>query len=208
MTASWSSSTPLIQISPEFDRLVVGAQRCRRCPAMDGMRRVLSVLNGPVPAEVMLIGEAPGRRGAEVTGVPFAGDESGRRLDALLDAAGWSRADVFITNAVLCNPRDPRGNNRTPTRVELANCSDWLARQVDVVSPVLVVALGATALRALATIAPHDLNVRDAGADPLPWASRWLAAAYHPGARAAIHRPFSQQVLDFVALAEWLRARP
>lgn len=173
---------------------------------MEGRRRVLSCLNGPVPARVMLIGEAPGRLGAERTGIPFHGDESGRRLDKLLAAAGWSRAEVFLTNAVLCNPTTASGSNRRPSAAELARCGVWLTAQIAVVDPRLIVTLGAVALEAVRQVAPHTLTLSDAGRLPVAWHGRWLACAYHPGARAAIHRPVALQRLDFEQLGRWLAA--
>jgi DNA polymerase len=189
----------------EFDALAAAAQACRRCPSMEGRRRVLSHANGSPASHVLLVGEAPGRLGAERTGVPFSGDEAGRRLERLLAAAGWSRGDVFITNAVLCNPRDAAGLNRRPSRRELGCCQPWLARQLDLIQPILVVALGATALATLRHIAPHPLRVADAGRLPIPWTGRWLAAVYHPGARSAVHRSFERQCDDFRRLGDWLR---
>jgi DNA polymerase len=174
---------------------------------MLGRLRVLSHANGPVPAAVLLVGEAPGRLGAGQTGKPFAGDESGRRLDALLAAARWRRAEIFITNALLSNPLDEHGHNRRPAPREVRACTGWLARQIEVVDPQLVVGLGAVALVALHAIAPHELRVRDAGQLPTPWHGRHLAAAYHPGARAAIHRPTQRQHEDFALLGAWLRGR-
>jgi uracil-DNA glycosylase family 4 len=170
---------------------------------MDGRVRVLSHLNGPVPAKIMLVGEAPGRRGAEISAIPFSGDESGRRLDALIAAAGWDRRELFITNAVLCNPQTATGNNRAPTAIECRNCTSLLARQIEVINPRLVVALGAVALRSLAAIAPHDLRVSGAGQLPIRWSDRWLAVAYHPSARAAIHRSIEHQRDDFRRLGAW-----
>jgi uracil-DNA glycosylase family 4 len=172
---------------------------------MDGRLRVLSRLNGPPNAAIMLVGEAPGRLGAERSAIPFAGDESGRRLDRLIAAAGWNRAELFITNAVLCNPLDTSGRNRSPSRREQAACSSWLARQVQVVNPRLVIALGAVALESLRHIAPHDLTLKDAVATPVPWHGRWLGVAYHPGARAALHRPMDKQLADFAQFGEWSR---
>jgi uracil-DNA glycosylase family 4 len=153
----------------------------------------------------MLVGEAPGRFGAERTGIPFHGDVSGLRLERLIEAAGWTRAELFITNAVLCNPRDARGNNRPPAPSEVRACNTWLAHQIEVVNPLLVVALGAVALRALALVAPHPCVVRDAGESPIAWHDRWLAVAMHPGARAAIHRADALQFADFRRLGEWFR---
>ena len=94
-----------------FDALAAAAQLCRACPMMEGRLRVLSRAMALSQAAVLLVGEAPGRLGAGQSGVPFAGDESGRRLDALLAAARWQRDEFFITNAVLCNPLDGHGRN-------------------------------------------------------------------------------------------------
>ncbi|HLT21289.1 MAG TPA: uracil-DNA glycosylase [Thermomicrobiales bacterium] len=188
-----------------LDALCERARACRACRSMDGRLRILSRLNGPPDARVMLVGEAPGRLGAARTAVPFAGDESGRRLDQLIAAAGWRRDELFITNAVLCNPLDEAGRNRPPRSGELANCRSWLQAQIDLIDPHLVVALGAVALKSLAGIEPHPLTVRDSANPPIPWHGRHLAAAYHPSARAAIHRPFAVQLDDFRRLGQWSR---
>lgn len=171
---------------------------------MAGQIPILSEASGPVPCSVMLVGEAPGRRGATRTGIPFNGDATGQRFDRLLDAAGWSRSDVFITNAVLCGPLDARGRNRPPRNDEVSRCSSWLSRQVEIVDPVLVVALGTVALQALRLVSHHELRVRNACDDAINWNGRWLAAAYHPSARAAIHRSFEAQLDDFRRLGQWL----
>jgi uracil-DNA glycosylase family 4 len=171
---------------------------------MQGRSRILTRANGPFPASAMLVGEAPGRLGAERSGIPFSGDESGRRLDILLAAAGWNKGDVFITNAVLCNPQDEHGRNRKPLRAERTNCLRCLIRQIEIVKPTLVVALGAVALESLADIEHHDLRVSHAGSSPIRWHDRHLAAAYHPGRRAAIHRSFDLQTDDFQRLGRWL----
>ena len=104
---------------PEIQALFARAQACRLCPRMAGRKRVLSEKNGHVNADVLLIGEAPGRFGAEVSGVPFQGDASGDNLEKLLAAAGLSRDEVFITNAVLCNPQSESGKNDKPKAGEL-----------------------------------------------------------------------------------------
>ncbi len=171
---------------------------------MDGQIRVLSDRNGPWNARGMLVGEAPGRHGAGQSGVPFGGDESGRRLDRLLEAAGLDRAGVFITNAVLCNPLDERTRNRPPRTNELSNCRGWLRAQIEIVDPELIIALGAVALRSLNQIEAHDLTVKSSACAPVKWYGRYLAAAYHPGARAAIHRPVERQLQDFDRFGQWL----
>jgi uracil-DNA glycosylase family 4 len=177
---------------------------CRRCPAMADRRRVLGVANGLPRAKVMLVGEAPGRLGADRTGIPFSGDASGHRLDRLLDASGWSRRDLFITNAVLCNPRDGHGRNRPPTRIELTNCRDHLAATLDLVRPRLVVALGRRASAALGALHPHTLAQAEPGAlEPWPHPSvPWIAWVLHPSPCTQTHRPFGVQEADWRRLRQ------
>jgi uracil-DNA glycosylase family 4 len=180
-----------------FERLVAEAQACRRCPSMEGRRRVLGAANGPLTAAIMLVGEAPGRLGAERTGVPFVGDASGQRLDRLLAVAGWTRADdVFITNAVLCNPRDARDRNRPPSAGELATCRTHLEATLTCVQPRLVVALGRRALKALAAIEPHDLQ-RAAPGRIVGWNGRWLTWMVHPSPLAGARRAWTLQCQDW-----------
>ena len=169
----------------DFATLVADVQRCRACPRMEGRRRVLGAANGPLRAVAVLVGTAPGRHGAERTGIPFSGDRSGMALDALLQSVELTRGDVFITNAVLCNPQDGRGRNAEPTATELHNCRAHLAQTLHVVDAPLVVALGRTAFAALLAVHPCDTGwERLLGRQAVPWLEgRHLAATYHPGPR-------------------------
>src|SRR5436309_10074304 len=117
----------------EFDALVASAAACVKCPAMCGRSAVLSERNGRVGARVLFIGEAPGRQGGDRTRVPFSGDQSGRNFTRFLDSINLTRDRVFITNAVLCNPRKPSGANRKPTTQEVLNCSAYLRRQIELI---------------------------------------------------------------------------
>jgi uracil-DNA glycosylase len=186
-----------------FAALCAEAAACTACPRMAGRRRVLSAACGPVPARLMLVGEAPGRRGADRTGVPFSGDAAGRALADLLEGAGLERGDVFITNAVLCNPRDAAGRNAAPTRAELANCAGFLARQIALVNPQVVAPLGAVALAALGRLHPHGLTLADVGV-PARWNTRVLFPLCHPSPRARGHRGLARQRADFSRLAALL----
>jgi uracil-DNA glycosylase family 4 len=167
---------------------------------MEGRRRVFGPGNGALDAAVLFVAEAPGRLGGDRSGVPLTSDQTGRNFTALLAEARLARADVFVTNAVLCNPRTAGGNNRAPAAGELANCRDHLARTLDLVAAPLVVALGAVALRALGAIEPHRLTLRADVGRPVAWRDRTLVALYHPGPRARIHRVEALQRADFRAL--------
>lgn len=185
-----------------FGQLCADAAACRRCPTMIDRPRILSPANGGPGARVIFIGEAPGRFGGDRTGVPFSGDQSGRNFERLLAAANLTRAEVFVTNAILCNPRDERGRNRGPTRQELASCGDLLARQLAMVAAPIVVTLGAVALKALDGLAAHGLHLREVVGQIVPWQGRMLIPLYHPGPRAQLHRSFAIQHDDFTALGQ------
>jgi uracil-DNA glycosylase family 4 len=184
-----------------FSELVDRVAHCTACPAMAGRARVLSARNGPLDARVLFVAEAPGRLGADRTGVPLTGDQAGRTFGRLLTEAGWCRAGVFVTNAVLCNPRDAHGANRPPSSAEISRCSGHLRRQLELVQAPIIVTLGQTALRALDRIESHGLTLaRDVG-KVTPWRGRILVPLYHPGPRAMIRRSYTQQVGDYRAIA-------
>lgn len=165
---------------------------------------VLGLANGRVGAQVMFIGEAPGRLGAARTGVPFTADQSGVRFEALLAAAGLRRQEVFVTNALLCNPlRD--GRNRAPRRREMVECATWLRQQVDAVGPRVVVTLGRVALEAVRLIEPHPLVLAVDCGRASPWYGRMLVALYHPSPRTVGRRRPAEQLEDFRRLGEMAR---
>ena len=191
--------------SHAFRLLVEEAAPCRLCGPM-GCPPVLSDRNGPAPARLMFVAEAPGRLGGAITGIPLSADETGRRFARWLADAGIERSGVFVTNAVLCNPLDARGRNRPPRRRERANCAPWLARQVDAVAPAIIVALGAVALAALEEIAPHGLTLRSDVGRAVPWQGRTLVPLYHPSPRTRAVRTDAQHAADYRALAALAKA--
>src|SRR5947207_14440435 len=105
----------------QFKSLVAEAARCTRCEAMCERSAVLSELNGPVDARIMFIGEAPGRKGADRTRIPFSGDQSGMNFDRFLASINLQRSEIFITSAASCNPRTESGADRRPKASEIRN---------------------------------------------------------------------------------------
>jgi uracil-DNA glycosylase family 4 len=190
----------------QFGETVARAQACHRCPRMEGRTRAIGPANGPLDARVLFVAEAPGRLGADRTGVPLSGDQTGRNFGRLLALAGIERSTIFVTNAVLCNPRSPDGRNDRPRTQEIRNCSEHLRALIEVLDPPWIVSLGRAALDALAQIEPHDrLLARDVGT-PVRWHGRRLVPLYHPGARAMIRRSFEQHAADYAALAAMINA--
>ncbi len=188
-----------------FFDLVSRVKKCKRCPRMQDSARVIGVGCGPLNAKVMFIGEAPGRLGADASELPFHGDKSGHNFESLLEQVGLSRYDAFVTNAVLCNPKDENGNNATPSSVEVANCAHFLKEQMELVNAPVVVTLGAVALRSTALINAHTLTLKDSVRSAHTWAGRQLIPAYHPGQRAMVHRSFANQLADYQFIAETVR---
>lgn len=97
----------------EFLKLAEKAQNCRRCEAMCDKTAVLSELNGNINPKVFFIAEAPGRQGADRTRKPFSGDKSGANFQAMLDSINLKREEIFITNTVLCSPRNETGDRKS-----------------------------------------------------------------------------------------------
>ena len=187
-----------------FTRLVRDVRACHACEAM-AYSHVLSDANGGIDARVLFIAEAVGRRGGAVTGVPLTRDESGRRFGAFLALGDIDRADVFVTNAVLCNPIDAAGRNRPPSARERARCLPFLARTLEIVRAPVVVTLGRVALEATRALTPHDADLRRDVAVPIAWRGRTLVPMYHPSRQSTLHRPQDSQEDDWRALAEIVR---
>jgi DNA polymerase len=121
----------------------LAARSCTRCPQLAATRTQVVFGAGNPDADLVLVGEAPGRDEDE-RGLPFVG-RSGRLLDRLLGELGLSRDDVYVTNLVRCRPPQ----NRDPLPAEVDNCSVWLWRTLELVQPRVVCALGNFATKLL-----------------------------------------------------------
>lgn len=189
----------------QFTLLVKRVQACKQCPRMEGRTRVFGVANGNINASVLFVAEAPGRLGGDKTGIPLTSDQTGRNFNKLLTAGNIDRAHIFVTNSVLCNPRNAKGNNAPPSPQEIRNCSQHLAATIEIIQPRYVVSLGVVALRALNLVRAHNaLLAQDVG-KPLQWHNRVLVPLYHPGPRAMIHRPMPAQMEDYRQLGALLK---
>ena len=184
--------------------LVYQVKHCNLCPRMRGRNKVMGSSNGNLDASVMFIAEAPGRLGADKFGIPLYGDQTGRNFEMLLASAGLDRVAIFITNAVLCNPRSPHGNNDSPTMAEIRNCSTYLKHVIDIVKPKYIVPIGAVALTALGIIEAHGVKLSQGVGSVFGWQAYNVYPLYHPGPRAFIHRTRAQQMEDYKILGKIL----
>lgn len=125
------------------------AKRCRRCPLYGPATQVVFG-EGPENARLMFVGEQPGDQ-EDLAGRPFVGP-AGQLFDAALAEAGVDRAQAYVTNAVKHFKFKPMGKRRIhdkPNVGEINHCRWWLKREIEMVKPELIVALGATAIRSL-----------------------------------------------------------
>ena len=116
---------------------------CQRCKLAGLGRKQIVFGTGDAQAELMFVGEGPGADEDE-QGLPFVG-RAGQLLNNMITAMGLKREQVYIANIVKCRPP----GNRTPERDECETCSPFLMRQIRVVRPKVIVALGATAAKNL-----------------------------------------------------------
>jgi uracil-DNA glycosylase family 4 len=181
-----------------FAELIAEAAHCRNCPAMCERAAVLSERNGPIDARVMFIGEAPGRKGADRTRVPFSGDQSGKNFERFLASINLARSEIFITSAALCNPQKVSGANRRPTAGEIRNCSDFLSRTIALIEPRVIVTLGGAALDALKLLHYHEFNLKNDAARIRTWNGKLLVPLYHPSPQVLItSRKEAAQLRDY-----------
>ena len=111
-------------------------QRCTRCSELAATRKTVVFGAGNADAELMFVGEAPGASEDE-QGVPFVG-RAGKLLETLLGEIGMARSEVFIANVLKCRPPA----NRDPRPEEIANCNEYLYRQVELIQPTVICTLG------------------------------------------------------------------
>ena len=144
---------------------------CTRCPLAYAGRHNIVFADGDPNARLMFVGEGPGAD-EDATGLPFVG-KAGQLLNNMIAAMGLKREQVYIANIVKCRPP----GNRTPEFIEATTCSEFLVKQIDIVRPEVIVALGATAATYLLGVRQSLSSLR----------GRWhavrgakVAVTYHP----------------------------
>ena len=161
------------QITPEKALRLIREDlgECTRCPLHKQGRKQIVFGVGNPRADIMFVGEGPGAD-EDQQGEPFVG-RAGQLLNNMITAMGIRREDVYIANVVKCRPP----GNRTPEREECDTCSPFLLRQIAVVNPKIVVALGAVAAKTLLGVNDAMVNMRGRIYD---FKNTKLAVTYHP----------------------------
>jgi len=187
------------------------AAGCRRCLLWRSATQTVFG-EGPVNAEMMLVGEQPGHE-EDLAGRPFVGP-AGRVLDRALTEAGIERGTVYVTNAVKHFKHEPRGKRRLhkkPHAGEIEACRWWLNNERKLMRPQTIVALGATAA---GSVLGKTVAIGRVRGNPIPLdgASVWVTV--HPSSllrllslpdRELWQREFRRFVDDLVLARRWLR---
>src|SRR5215211_3238236 len=179
----------------KLERLAKQIKVCTKCELHRS--RIEAVPGeGPTQAEIMLIGEGPGAT-EDKQGRPFVG-ASGKFLDQLLEQAGVTRTDVFITNVVKCRP--PGNRDPLPDEIEICT-SNYLQHQIEIVNPSIIVTLGRHSMGLFfkgAKITQIHGQMRKVG-------ERFVIAMFHPA--AALHQISLRDTImaDFAKLPELLK---
>lgn len=155
----------------DWDGLATAVAECRACALCNARKQaVLGV--GDRQADWLFVGEAPGAEEDE-RGEPFVG-QAGKLLDSMLDAIGLRRGEnVYIANSVKCRPP----NNRTPEPAETAACWPYLERQIELLQPKLIVALGR---RAAQTLLQREIKIGAVRGQQFDYKGTPLIVTYHP----------------------------
>jgi uracil-DNA glycosylase len=189
----------------DWAELAAAASGCLACPELSAARQHVVVGDAPVSGRppVAIVGEAPGATEDE-TGRPFVG-RSGALLDELLAEAGLDRRRAAVLNVVKCRPP----GNRTPRTAEVARCSGWLRRQLALLDPPVVVALGLSSAKWF--LGPRTVLARARETGPHPWEGRSLHVTYHPSAAIRFGpngAPRAALAADLRRVAELVEVRP
>ena len=191
----------------KFKELVATVNHCKLCSRLSSRRKILSKNNGNIYSNILFIAEAPGRLGADRTLIPMFGDQAGKNFQRLLDTIGWARNEIFITNAILCNPRNGNGVNDTPTKEEIENCAVYLNMILEIIDPEYVITIGQTALESLKFIENHNVSLKTHLRKFMPWYNRLLIPLYHTSPRAMIHRNYFNQLSDFYYISQSIKKK-
>jgi uracil-DNA glycosylase len=151
-------------------RILSDIGECTRCKLHRG-RTKLVFGDGNPKAELVFVGEGPGRD-EDLQGLPFVG-RAGKLLSQMIEAMGLQRQDVYICNVVKCRPPE----NRTPEKDEVETCSPFLLRQLDAISPKVIVCLGSVAAQ---TLLETNRGISHFRGQWLDFRGRKLMATYHP----------------------------
>lgn len=168
--------------------------RCEECTLHQHAQTVCLVGDGPVPAEIMIVGEAPGYREDEIR-KPFSG-KSGRLLDETLAKVGLDRSQAFVTNVVKCRPKE----NATPNKTQMNACRHYLDDELEAVKPQFILTLGNPAMSLI-----KKSGIMKHRGEWHPYGDAQVFSTVHPAAVLRNPRYRGLFEADFAAFARGLK---
>jgi len=183
-----------------MNQITSEARSCLEC-ALGHNRKNVVLGSGSLDSEIVLIGEAPGRREDE-SGLPFVGS-AGKLLDKLLESAGFRRKDIFIGNILKCRPP----GNRRPKKAEVNSCERLLLRQLEIIKPKAIAPMGNSAFSyfqsryGLGEDVIGDAHGKIYNAEE-SWGKIKLVPLYHPAAAIYRRQLLSDLEIDMKKVAE------
>jgi len=156
-----------------YDELKKLAEKCAKCPLHQTRKKVVFG-HGPVPCDLMLIGEAPGAD-EDIQGLPFVG-RAGQLLTKILESVGIKRPDdIYIANTLKCRPPD----NRTPLASEQEACKHYLDAQIRLIKPKIILLAGSPAVKAVLQSSEPITKIRGTW-QKLPGSEIHFMPIFHP----------------------------
>lgn len=201
----------MIEKQQALQKMSVKITNCNKCKNLVKSRNKVVPGYGFADASIFFVGLAPGRLGADSTGIPFTQDSSGNLFQRALSSSGISMEPnnlihnelrAYVTNLVKCNPKDDKGNNRYPSKSEIDNCGDFLKCEMNLINFDVIVPLGKLATEAILnqkcskfTLMHNKLiKIEELCCIPFIHPSYVIRGAY----------PLKRYLEDFKALSDWV----
>ncbi|HJH29912.1 MAG TPA: hypothetical protein C5S51_09520 [Methanosarcinaceae archaeon] len=188
---------------------------CTKCKDLVKSRKQAVPGYGFADAKIFFVGLAPGRLGADSTGIPFTKDSSGKLFQQALSSSGIcmepngivqndSELRAYVTNLVKCNPKNEKGNNRYPSKLEVENCRDFLKEEMGLIDFDVIVPLGRLSTEIIldrkcssfTSMHNKPIKINDMCCIPFIHPSYIVRGAY----------PKNKYLEDFKDLVTWVRA--
>lgn len=187
---------------------------CNKCENLVKSRKMAVNGYGYEDADIFFVGLAPGRLGADNTGIPFTKDSSGKLFQLALSSSGISmepndldqNEDIikaYVTNLVKCNPKDSKGNNRYPAQTEIGNCKYYLNMEMNLIHSDVIVPLGKLATENV--LNQKCSKFSSMHNKPIKLNESYCIPFIHPSYVARGAYPKNKYIDDFRSLARWVK---
>ena len=188
----------IVAVDPSLEAIREDIGECTRCKLHEHRTNIVFGEGNP-RARLVFIGEGPGAD-EDATGRPFVG-RAGQLLDKIISAIGLKRDDVYIANIVKCRPP----GNRTPERDEVATCEQFLFRQLALIKPAVIVALGSPAFQCLVRTREPITKARGEWRE---WNGMKLMPTYHPAYLLRVPEKKREAWEDMKRVRDYLNSEP